>query len=130
MTYLEPEIVVPPVRPRRRPIFSWIAFALIVLAALALGGAVAYGYQQTQDAFVPGPPWFSVTASVGIIPVVALSFLALVFAIVALARREKPGWPAVLALVLAFPGFGYAAYAGWVLLTVTVACAGPAGACR
>lgn len=119
-----------PVRRARRPVFSWISFAVIVLAVLAAAGAVTWGYLQTQDAFVAGPPWFSVTASVGVIPIAALSFLALVLGIVALARREKPGWPAVVALILCFPGFGYAAYASWLLFTVGVACAGPAGACR
>jgi hypothetical protein len=117
------------VTPRRRPIFGWIAFALILVAALVVVGAVIYGYQQTQDAFVQGPPWFVVTTSVAAIPLGILCFLGLVLGAVGLGRREQPGWPAVAAVVLAIPGFGYLAVAAFTVVTVLTACSGPAGAC-
>lgn len=113
----------------RRPIFGWIAFALILVAALVVAGAVVYGYLQTRDAFVAGPPWFFVTASVSAIPAAALGMFAVIFGIVGLARREHPVWPAVAAIVLAFPAFGYLAVAAFTTYTVVVSCAGPAGAC-
>jgi uncharacterized membrane protein YhaH (DUF805 family) len=117
------------VTPRRRPIFGWIAFSLILVAALVVGGAVVYGYLQTQDAFVQGPPWFVVTGSVAAIPLGILCFLGLVLGIVGLVRRERPGWPAVAAVVLAIPGFGALAFAAFAAFTVLTSCAGPAGAC-
>ena len=114
---------------RRRPIFGWIAFGFLVLAVIAAVGSIVWGYLQTQDAFVPGPPWFMVAASTGTIPVAALGVLALLLGIVGTARREKPGWPAITAMILALPALGAAGVAAWLLATVTVACAGPAGAC-
>jgi len=113
----------------RRPICGWIAFALVLAAAVVLGVAVAYGYQQTADAFVQGPAWFFVTASAAAIPFGALCVLGLVLGVVGIARHERPGWPAVAAVVLAIPGFGYLAVAGYLAVTVMTACAGPPGAC-
>lgn len=115
--------------PRRRPIFGWIAFALILVAALVIVGAVIYGYLQTQDAFVQGPPWFVVTGSVAAIPLLVLCFLAVVLGAIGLGRREQPGWPAVAAIVLAIPGFGYLAVGAFTIVSVLTACSGPAGAC-
>ena len=115
--------------PRRRPIFGWIAFGLILVAALVVVGAVIYGYLQTQDAFVQGPPWFVVTTSVAAIPLGILCFLGLVLGIVGLSRRERPGWPAVVAVVLALPGIGYLLVAAYLMVTVLTSCAGQAGAC-
>lgn len=130
VTPVEPVVETHRARRPRRPVFGIIAFVLLVVAVLVLAGATVWGYLQTRDAFVPGPPWFTVTATIAIVPVAALCVLGLLLGIVGLARREKPGWPAVLALILAFPGIGYVLVAGYVLLTVTLACAGPAGACR
>jgi hypothetical protein len=113
----------------RRPIFGWIAFALVVLAYLGAAGIAAYAYTETQDAFVQGPPWWALTSTLAVLPVGILSFLGLVLGIVGAARREKPGWPAITAMIFALPGFGYIAFAAFVSLTVTIACAGPAGAC-
>lgn len=144
MTFPEASAQLPPVAPslapepaaepaaapvRRRPIFGWIAFALALVAVLVVGGAAAYGFVQTQDAFIPGPPWAAVATSVAAIPLAVLAFLALVLGIVGLARREAPSWPAVVAIVLAIPGFGALALATFVTLTVVASCAGPAGAC-
>lgn len=114
---------------RRRPIFGWIAFALLLVAVLGAAGATIWGYLETQDAFIPGPPWFIVTAQLAAVPVGAAAFLALVLGIVGAARRERPGWPAITAMILALPGLGAAAFALFVLTTVTVQCAGPSGAC-
>jgi hypothetical protein len=114
----------------RRPVFGWIAFILVALAALSLGGALVYGYLETRDAFEPGPPWFAVSATVAAVPVGILCLLALVLGIVAVARRERPGWPGAAAVVLAIPGFGYLAVVAFVAVTVITSCAGPAGACR
>ncbi|MEO5535335.1 MAG: hypothetical protein ABIR17_09420 [Pseudolysinimonas sp.] len=114
---------------RRRPIFSWIAFALVVLGYVAIAGATIYGYTQTADAFVEGPPWFAVASSVGIIPVGALCLVGLLVGIVGVARREKPGWPAIVGMIFALPPLGGVAVAVYVNLVVTVACASPPGAC-
>ena len=113
----------------RRPIFGGIAFALVLVGALVVAGATVYGYQQTANAFVQGPPWFLVTASVAAIPLGAVCLLALGCGIVGIARREAPGWPAVVGVVLAIPGFGDLAVAAFVAATVLTACAGPPGAC-
>lgn len=123
-----PPLVVEPKRPRR-PIFGWIGFALILLAALTAGAITAYAYTQTQDAFIQGPPWWALTSQLAALPVGVLCFLGLVFGIVGAARREKPGWPAITAMIFAIPGFGYVAFAAYVWFTVTVACASPPGAC-
>ena len=114
---------------RRRPIFGWIAFGLLLLAVVAAVGAVVWGHLQTQDAFIPGPAWFVVTGNLAAVPVGILAVLALVLGIVGAARREKPGWPAVTAMMLALPGLGFAAFSIFVITTVAVQCAGPAGAC-
>ena len=116
-------------RGPRRPIFGWIGFALIVLAALALGGIVIYAYTQTQDAFIQGPPWWALTSQLASLPVGVLCFLGLVFGIIGTIRREKPGWPAISAMIFALPGFGYVAFAAFVWFTVSVSCASPPGAC-
>ena len=115
---------------RRRPIFGWIAFGILVLMLLAGGGATVWGFVQTQDAFIQGPAWFVVTGNLAAVPVGVLAFLALVVGIVGAARREKPGWPAITAMILALPGLGYTAFTLFVLTTVAVQCAGPAGACH
>lgn len=115
---------------RRRPIFGWIAFGIVLLAVVVAAGAVVWGYVQTQDAFIQGPAWFVVTATLAYLPVAVLAFLGLVLGIVGAARREKPGWPAITAMILSLPGLGSAAFAFFVLTTVAVQCAGPAGACR
>ncbi len=124
---LPPPVAVP--RGPRRPVFGWIGFGLILLAALAAAGAVIYGYLQTQDAFLQGPPWWALTAQLAAAPVGILCFLGLVFGIVGVIRREKPGWPAISAMIFALPGFGYVAFAAFVWFTVTTACSSPAGAC-
>ncbi|WP_395639057.1 hypothetical protein [Pseudolysinimonas sp.] len=116
-------------RAPRRPIFGWIAFGLILLAALAAGGIVIYAYMQTQDAFIQGPPWWALTSQLAALPVGILCFLGLVLGIVGAARREKPGWPAITAMIFSLPGFGYVAFAAFVWFTVTTACASPPGAC-
>lgn len=130
-TYYAPPAAQLPVTPRdpRRPIFGWIGFGLILLAALAAGGIVAYTYTQTQDAFIQGPAWWALTSQLATAPVGILCFLGLVFGIVGAIRREKPGWPAISAMIFALPGFGYVAFAAFIWFTVTTACAGPAGAC-
>lgn len=114
---------------RRRPVFGWIAFVLVVLGYLAVAGATIYGYMRTVGAFVQGPPWFAVAGSVGIIPVSVLSLLGLIGGIVGIARREQPRWPAVAAMIFSLPGLGLAAVAVYVNLVVTAACASPPGAC-
>jgi hypothetical protein len=127
-----PPVVAPPVavpRGPRRPIFGWIGFAMIVLAALALAGILIYAYTQTQDAFIPGPPWWALTSQLASTPVGVLCFLGLVFGIIGAARREKPGWPAISAMIFALPGFGYVAFAAYVWFSVMLACSSPAGAC-
>jgi hypothetical protein len=117
-------------RPRRRkPVFGWIAFGLLLAALAVVAGATYYGYEQTKDAFIPGPPWFTVTASIATVPLAVLAFLGLVLGIVGVSRRERPGWPAVLAMVLAFPALGAAVFAAYVVAVVTISCAGPPGAC-
>jgi hypothetical protein len=127
-----PQPVAPaPVAPprRRRPVFGWIAFALVVVAYLAAGGIVLYAYTQTQDAFIQGPPWWALTSQLAALPLGILSFLGLVLGIVGTARREKPGWPAISAMIFSLPAFGYIAFAAYVWFTVTVACSTPPGAC-
>jgi hypothetical protein len=114
---------------RRRPLFGWIAFTLVLGAYLALGGVAAYAYLQTQDAFIQAPPWWMLTSSIAILPVAVLCGLGMLGGIVGAARREKPGWPAITAMIFALPGFGYVAFAAYVSFVVTVSCAGPAGAC-
>lgn len=123
-----PPVVAPPRGPRR-PIFGGIAFGLILLAALAAGGIVIYAYAETLDAFIQGPPWWALTSQLAAAPVGILCFLGLVFGIVGVIRREKPGWPAITAMIFALPGFGYVALAAYIWFTVTAACAGPSGAC-
>ncbi|MEO8527538.1 MAG: hypothetical protein ABI435_00505 [Pseudolysinimonas sp.] len=114
---------------RRRPIFSWIAFALVVLGYLAVAAATIYGYTRTMDAFVQGPPWFAVASSVGVIPVAVLCFVGLLVGVVGVVRREKPGWPAIVGMIFALPPLGAVAVAVYVNLVVTAACASPPGAC-
>lgn len=114
---------------RRRPIFGWIAFSLVVLAYLAVGGIAFYAYGQTADAFVQGPPWWALTSQYATLPVGILCLLGLVLGIIGAARREKPGWPAIAAMIFSLPGFGYVAVAAFVWYTVTAACASPPGAC-
>lgn len=113
----------------RRPVLGVIALVLVLAAAGVLVGTAIYGYGETAASFAPHPAWFSLTASFAVLPVAALAGLGLLLGIVGLARRERSGAPAVLALVLAFPLLGAAAFSAWVLATVAVACAGPAGAC-
>ena len=127
-TYLPPPVVTAPRGPRR-PIFGWIGFGLILLAALAAGAIVIYAYTQTQDAFIQGPPWWALTSQLAAAPVGILCFLGLVFGIIGTIRREKPGWPAISAMIFALPGFGYVAFAAFVWFTVTTACSSPPGAC-
>jgi hypothetical protein len=126
-------VAAPPVEPTpkgpRRPIFGWIAFGLLLIAVLAAAGIVAYAYLQTIDAFIQGPPWWALTSQLAALPVGALCSLALVLGIVGAARREKPGWPAITAMILSLPGLGYVAFAAYVWFTVTAACASPPGAC-
>ena len=114
---------------RRRPIFGWIAFALVAIAYLAVGGIAFYAYGQTLDAFIQGPPWWALTSQLAVLPVGILCFFGLVLGIIGAARREKPGWPAISAMIFALPGFGYVAFAAFIWFTVTVACASPPGAC-
>ncbi|MGB3910760.1 MAG: hypothetical protein WBL06_09855 [Pseudolysinimonas sp.] len=116
-------------RPRRRPIFGGIAFALVVLAYLAAAGIAFYAYGQTVDAFIQGPPWWALTSQLAVLPVGILCFLGLVLGIIGTVRREKPGWPAITAMIFSLPGFGYVAAATYVWFTVTAACASPPGAC-
>ena len=113
----------------RRPVFGWIAFALILLAYVAAGGIVLYAYGQTVDAFIQGPPWWALTSQLAVLPVGILCFLGLVLGIVGAARRERPGWPAISAMIFSLPGFGYVALAAFVWFTVTTACSTPPGAC-
>jgi hypothetical protein len=121
----------PAVRPRapRRPIFGWIAFGLVVLAYLAVAGVAFYAYGETADAFIQGPPWWALTSQLASLPVAILCLLGLVLGIVGAVRREKPGWPAVAAMIFSLPGFGYVAIATYVWFTVTASCASPPGAC-
>lgn len=114
---------------RRRPVFGWIAFALILGAYLAAAAIVIYAYTETVDAFIQGPPWWTLTFSIAAIPVGILCFLGLLFGVVGAARREKPGWPAIAAMIFSLPGFGYLAFGAYVWLVVTVSCASPPGAC-
>jgi hypothetical protein len=114
---------------RRRPIFGWIAFALVVLAYLAVGAIAFYAYGQTLDAFIQGPPWWALTTQFAVLPVGILCLLGLVLGIIGAARREKPGWPAITAMIFSLPGFGYVAVAAFVWYTVTAACSSPPGAC-
>lgn len=129
----EPASIAPPPaslpRRSRRPIFGSIAFALVVLAYLATASIVFYAYGQTLDAFIQGPPWWALTSQLAVLPVGILCFLGLVLGIVGAARREKPGWPAISAMIFSLPGFGYVAVAAFVWFTVTAACASPPGAC-
>ena len=118
-----------PPRPRRRPLFGGVAFTLTLLAYLAAAGVVFYAYGQTLDAFIQGPPWWALTSQLAVLPVGILCFLGLVLGIIGAARREKPGWPAITAIILSLPGFGYVAAATFVWFTVTTACSTPPGAC-
>ena len=126
-----PPVAPAPVAPprRRRPVFGGIAFALVVVAYLAAGGIVIYAYTQTQDAFIQGPPWWALTSQLAALPLGILSFLGLVLGIIGTARREKPGWPAISAMIFSLPAFGYIAFAAYVWFTVIVACSTPPGAC-
>jgi hypothetical protein len=114
---------------RRRPIYGWIGFALILLAYLAAAGIAFYAYGQTVDAFIQGPPWWALTSQLVALPVGILCGLGLVLGIVGAARREKPGWPAITAMIFALPGLGYVAVSAFVWYTVTLACSTPPGAC-
>jgi len=115
-------------RPRR-PIFGWIALALVVAAYLALAGAAIWANQQTQDAFIQLPPWWALTSSVAAAPVAGLAGLGLLLGIVGTVRREKPGWPTITAMILALPALGYVAFAVYIWITVMASCAGASGAC-
>ena len=66
---------------------------------------------------------------VAAVPVALLAGLGLLLGIVGTARREKPGWPTITAMILSLPAFGYVAIATYIWITVTASCAGPAGAC-
>ena len=123
-----PDIPAAPPR-RRRPIFGWIAFAFVVAGYLALAAAAVWANQQTQDAFIQLPPWWALTSSLAAVPVGILAALGLLLSIVGTARREKPGAPAITAMILSLPLLGYLAVAAYIWLTVTAACAGPVGAC-
>ena len=90
---------------------------------------MAYAYTQTQDAFLQDAPWWALTSQLAALPVGILCFLGLVFGIIGAARREKPGWPAITAMIFSLPGFGYVAFAAFVWFTVSVSCASPPGAC-
>jgi hypothetical protein len=125
---VEPTPVLRP-RARRRPIFGRIALGLVVLAYLAVAGIAFYAYGQTQDAFIQGPPWWALTSQLAVLPVGILCFLGLVLGIIGAVRREKPGWPAISAMIFSLPGFGYVAVATFVWFTVTASCASPPGAC-
>lgn len=114
---------------RRRPILGGIAFALILLAYLAAAGLAFYAYGQTLDAFIQGPPWWALTSQLAVLPVGILSLLGLVLGIIGTARREKPGWPAITAMIFALPGLGYVAVSAFVWYTFTLACSSPPGAC-
>jgi hypothetical protein len=114
---------------RRRPIFGWTGFALILLAYLAAAGIAFYAYGQTVDAFIQGPPWWALTSQLVALPVGILCGLGLVLGIIGAARREKPGWPAITAMIFALPGLGYVAVSAFVWYTVTLACSTPPGAC-
>jgi hypothetical protein len=132
---LPPPISVPDVTPpltprRRRPIFGWIAFALVIAGYLTLAGAAVWANQQTQDAFIQQPAWWALTSSIAGVPVAGLAGLGLLLGIVGTARREKPGWPTIAAMILSLPALGYVAIAVYIWLTVTVSCGGPAGACN
>jgi energy-converting hydrogenase Eha subunit C len=123
-------VTFPAASPRpRRPIFGWIALALVIAGYLTLAGAAAWANQQTQDAFIQQPPWWALTSSVAALPVGVLAGLALLLGVIGTVRREKPGWPTITAMILSLPLFGYLAAAAYVWLTVAAACAGPAGAC-
>ena len=88
-----------------------------------------YTYGQTLDAFIQGPPWWALTSQLASLPVAILCLLGLVLGIVGAVRREKPGWPAIAAMIFSLPGFGYVAIATYVWFTVTASCASPPGAC-
>ena len=122
--------VIPDAVPRRRrPIFGWIAFALVIAAYLTLAAVAIWANQQTQDAFIQLPPWWALTSSIAGAPVAGLAGLGLLLGIVGAARREKPGWPTITAMILALPALGYVAISAYIWITVTASCAGPAGAC-
>lgn len=116
-------------RSRRRPIFGGIAFALVVAAYVTLAAVAFWAKEQTQDAFIQLPPWWSLTFSIAAFPVAILGGLGLLLGIVGTARREKPGWPAITAMILSLPVFGYLAVAAYIWMTVAASCAGPGGAC-
>jgi hypothetical protein len=118
-----------PIARRRRPIFGWIALALVVAAYVTVGAAAIYADQQTLDAFIQLPPWWALTSSIAGLPVAILAGLGLLLGIVGTARREKPGWPTITAMILSLPALGYVAISVYIWLTVTAACAGPAGVC-
>ena len=125
-----PAPVTPDAVPRRRrPIFGWIAFALVVGAYLTLAAVAVWANGQTQDAFIQLPPWWALTSSIAAIPVAGLAGLGLLLGIVGAVRREKPGWPAITAMILSLPALGYVAFSAYIWITVTTSCAGPAGAC-
>jgi hypothetical protein len=63
------------------------------------------------------------------VPVGIAAGLSLLLGVVGAARREKPGWPAIAAMVLSLPTLGYVAVAGFVFVTVAASCAGSSGAC-
>ena len=113
----------------RRPILGWIAFAFLVLALAAAGGILAFASTETADAFLPGPPWWALATTWGVLPVGALAGLALLTGIVGAARREKPGWPAITAMILSIPVLGAVAVSSYLWFLVVTSCAGPSGAC-
>jgi hypothetical protein len=116
-------------RRGKRPVFGWIALGLVLAGYATLAGAAFWAEQQTRDAFVQGPPWWVLTATVAAVPLGLLLFLGLVLGIVGAARREKPGWPAITAMILSLPGFGYLAFAGFVWFTVATSCSDVSGVC-
>jgi len=124
-----PPVTTVAVPRRRRPIFGWIAFALVIAAYLTLAAVAIWANQQTQDAFIQLPPWWALTSSIAALPVAILAGLGLLLGIVGTARREKPGWPTITAMILSLPALGYVAIAAYIWLTVTTSCASPIGAC-
>ena len=114
---------------RRRPIFGGIAFAFLILALIAAAGIIVYAQTETADAFLPGPPWWALATTAGVIPVGALAALALLVGVVGAARREKPGWPAITAMILSLPVLGTVVVSGYLWFVVVTSCASPPGAC-
>lgn len=102
----------------------------MLLVALAIGVGVAlYARSETADAFLPGPPWWALATELGALPVGGVGILALLLGIVGAARREKPGWPAITAIILSLPVIGAAAVSAYLWAQVVADCAGSSGAC-